>query len=401
MGNSTSSPASPRPSPSPSRSHPPPRPAPPRRKSLELPDLAGLAFSPVRPIPLPAPRPPAMLAEIEHAHSRHHTRTHPIHHRAYYAPPAALVTRPADPPRPHRRHERQQPPPPSQPPHQRASPSPRPKPRESPAESYIVSSVPTGLPSDQSQASTSTSSAASPLSTSAPTLFAAPERTVQTRITWRGIAKKVSVSRTIETAWSEPVRMSAESPASSASPPMFSVTLDLPPGNHRLRFLVDDAWRRSDDLPTAVDDDGNLVNHLEVPSLSASASSESCTWDASSYAPKPTPRPWTSAIPARLVRAQQMEESYLAARASASGLSKPAPPPIPQPPMLPRHLEKVILNRPSGMPGDDNSVLSVPNHVVLNHLGTSAIKNGVLAVGTTTRYHRKYISTIFYKPVLA
>lgn len=39
--------------------------------------------------------------------------------------------------------------------------------------------------------------------------------------------------------------------------------------------------------------------------------------------------------------------------------------------------------------GDDNSVLPVPNHVVLNHLGTSAIKNGVLAVGTTTRYHRK------------
>ncbi|KAG8955923.1 hypothetical protein FRC04_006371 [Tulasnella sp. 424] len=49
--------------------------------------------------------------------------------------------------------------------------------------------------------------------------------------------------------------------------------------------------------------------------------------------------------------------------------------------------------------GDDNSVLPVPNHVVLNHLGTSAIKNGVLAVGTTTRYHRKYISTIYYKPI--
>jgi hypothetical protein len=38
---------------------------------------------------------------------------------------------------------------------------------------------------------------------------------------------------------------------------------------------------------------------------------------------------------------------------------------------------------------DDNSILPIPNHVVLNHLTASAIRNGVLAVGTTTRYKRK------------
>lgn len=38
---------------------------------------------------------------------------------------------------------------------------------------------------------------------------------------------------------------------------------------------------------------------------------------------------------------------------------------------------------------DDASVLPVPNHVVLHHLSTSAIKNGVLAVGNTTRYKKK------------
>ncbi|KAF8508223.1 5'-AMP-activated protein kinase beta subunit, interation domain-containing protein [Gautieria morchelliformis] len=47
---------------------------------------------------------------------------------------------------------------------------------------------------------------------------------------------------------------------------------------------------------------------------------------------------------------------------------------------------------------DDTSVLPVPSHVVLHHLGTSAIKNGVLAVGDTTRYNKKYITTIYYKP---
>lgn len=81
---------------------------------------------------------------------------------------------------------------------------------------------------------------------------------------------------------------------------------------------------------------------------------------------------------------------------------------------------------------DDNSILPIPNHVVLNHLTASAIRNGTLAVGTTTRYKRKvslqrvvfpspffaslvadpfpssplcviyysqYISTLLYKPV--
>lgn len=38
---------------------------------------------------------------------------------------------------------------------------------------------------------------------------------------------------------------------------------------------------------------------------------------------------------------------------------------------------------------DDNSVLPVPSHVVLHHLGTSAIRNGVLAVADTVRYKKK------------
>jgi hypothetical protein len=38
---------------------------------------------------------------------------------------------------------------------------------------------------------------------------------------------------------------------------------------------------------------------------------------------------------------------------------------------------------------DDNSVLPDPSHVVLQHLCTSAIRNGVLAVADTTRYRGK------------
>lgn len=40
--------------------------------------------------------------------------------------------------------------------------------------------------------------------------------------------------------------------------------INLPPGPHRLKFIVDESWRCSDDLATATDADGSLVNYIEV-----------------------------------------------------------------------------------------------------------------------------------------
>jgi len=200
---------------------------------------------------------------------------------------------------------------------------------------------------------------------------------------------------------------------------------------------------------------------------------------------------WTDEIPSELVAAAREEEAYLAYTAAAEydqsgygNVHQHAPAPnIPPAPVLPRHLDKLILNvkpvQPSpsrgrererekerekererehrrkqgrsllGMtstlardvckeeagedehspipittasgtdvthlaalsqpahtrlgldgPGltDDASVLPVPSHVVLHHLSTSAIRNGVLAVGNTMRYRQKYLTTIYYKP---
>ncbi|KAF8333563.1 5'-AMP-activated protein kinase beta subunit, interation domain-containing protein [Cantharellus anzutake] len=211
---------------------------------------------------------------------------------------------------------------------------------------------------------------------------------VQTTITWRGGGTNVFLSGTFESSWKGRVRMIPES-----SPGVFSVAIRLPPGNHRLKFLVDDQWRCSDELPTATDNDGHLVNYIEVPPSA---------WDPSETASSRTSRqqtPFISHIPPHLVHSAVQEERYLSQQLAD-------PPPIPHPATLPRHLEKVILNAQrhgrdrAVMEGsrDDNSVLPIPNHVVLNHLGTSAIKNGVLAVATTMRYHKKYISTLYFKP---
>lgn len=117
---------------------------------------------------------------------------------------------------------------------------------------------------------------------------------------------------------------------------------------------------------------------------------------------------WTTVIPAQLAAYQYIEElpSLLAPAALNAHLERfPFLSPVPQPPMLPRILDKVILNTepkktwdepvngntPAGL--DDNSILAVPNHVVLNHLTASAIKNGTLGVGTTTRYRKKVSDT--------
>ncbi|PPQ71043.1 hypothetical protein CVT24_011924 [Panaeolus cyanescens] len=63
---------------------------------------------------------------------------------------------------------------------------------------------------------------------------------------------------------------------------------------------------------------------------------------------------------------------------------------------------RIITIDTANMPAhtDDASVLPVPSHVVLHHLSTSAIKNGVLAVGNTTRYREKVLFFSAYMRVI-
>lgn len=279
-----------------------------------------------------------------------------------------------------------------------------------------------------------------------------------------------------------------------------------------MKFIVDDRWRVSRELPTATDGDGNLVNYLEIPNVgpahggplsapgedlldeetrdrertrerdverikeasrrrpgssqtvrapddieAASASAKAAvlsgaippseqadqgaiTGDAHRRAAVLDLREearkaellkrgqlddvfgvdeealraaenWVQEVPESVLRAQLAEETYRdqVEGADTREQDEMQPPAIPPPPSLPRQLEKVILNSSPANPAlappgglvDDNSILPAPNHVVLNHLTASAIKGGVLAVGTTTRYKRKYVTTVFYRPVNA
>ncbi|KAF8516806.1 5'-AMP-activated protein kinase beta subunit, interation domain-containing protein [Hysterangium stoloniferum] len=362
-------------------------------------------------------------------------------------------------------------------------------------------------------------------------------------ITWKAKAAEVFLAGTFdELEWRTRERLRIEPQTG-----FHVITMHLRPGTYRIKFIVDDAWRCSPDMPTAADDDtGNLVNYIDVEDTSALelGSDERQGRDARvmkanrrrtyprrlqttalpnetrtspttrsphstsgrAYHPPLLPpsdsfwgndssqtgwehgrdgvlEKWTNVIPQPLLAAAHQEESYDTAVQAAREVRRGGAgtrgggtvgklgmgvPPIPFPPRLPRHLDKVILNtrggdKSTGSGGksrrgrkrdgnstaigmtslfspdaaggtgagmssrmnvtgfgvrggtgmeksastvameqwanaDDSSVLPVPNHVVLHHLGTSAIKNGVLAVSDTTRYNKKYITTIYYKP---
>lgn len=160
----------------------------------------------------------------------------------------------------------------------------------------------------------------------------------------------------------------------------------------------------SPDLPTTVDFGNNLVNYIEVnpddlplaqkhgasaarPEAGAEGASRSSSQTKDQPRPpkgRPVDAPacYQNAIPQYLLDFDQPEESP-AYRSAVAAIEK-----LPTPPSLPGFLGKPILNAATLMK-DDNSVLNMPNHTVLNHLATSSIKNNVLAVSATTRYHNK------------
>lgn len=180
---------------------------------------------------------------------------------------------------------------------------------------------------------------------------------------------------------------------------MFATTINILPGTHHIRFLVDNNMQTSPDLPTTVDFGNNLVNYIEVSPDDVPGTQDDLAAEAT---PQATPaeekeenqqqqrrdkdvlpvEAFTRVYPQYLLDYDEPEESSVS-QAAAAAIEK-----LPTPPSLPGFLAKPILNQATLMK-DDNSVLNMPNHTTLNHLATSSIKNGTLAVSATTRYQDK------------
>ncbi|CAH01949.1 protein kinase subunit beta [Kluyveromyces lactis] len=89
-----------------------------------------------------------------------------------------------------------------------------------------------------------------------------PERRptmVPVEITWQQGGSKVYVTGSF-TGWRKMIGLVPV----TDKPGVFHIKLQLPPGTHRFRFIVDNELRFSDFLPTATDQMGNFVNYLEI-----------------------------------------------------------------------------------------------------------------------------------------
>ncbi|CAB4377266.1 unnamed protein product [Rhizophagus irregularis] len=217
---------------------------------------------------------------------------------------------------------------------------------------------------------------------------------IPTIITWSQGGNNVFVTGTFND-WKYNVRLSKSSND-------FTTVIDLEPGTHKLKFIVDDEWKCSNDFSTATDPDGNLVNYLEVHEDDDCNSIEKESLDSSGFLSNTPPGEYTDEIPGYLLayaHSLSVTESKLKDSISDDPFEHQECMAEEQPPTLPPHLEKVILNS-SIVSKEDTSVLPVPNHVVLNHLYACSIRDGVMAVAGTTRYRKKYVTTVYYKPVI-
>lgn len=254
----------------------------------------------------------------------------------------------------------------------------------------------------------------------APELNVATKKaSVPTAFEWKRGGEKVYVTGTIFQ-WNKKHRLHPV----EGQPNLLRAIIPVKPGTHHVRFIVDSLMQCSPDLPTTVDFGNNLVNYIEVSADDLPQEDHAAVEESEAIAPnnelmapkdarrghgeieelpvKPQPKTrhalplddYLSGVPQYLVDLDKAEESR-EYRYAARAIEK-----LPSPPSLPGFMGKPILNAATPMK-DDNSVLTMPNHTVLNHLATSSIKQNVLAVSGTTRYKKKFVTTIMYKPTAA
>lgn len=266
--------------------------------------------------------------------------------------------------------------------------------------------------------------------------------TVPVGIKWKGPAREVYVIG-LFTDWLGKVRLNP------IGHDEFAVQLFLRIGYYRFQFIVDGEVRCSNNLPKATEANGNFVNWFEVVrSDGEQARRMLVSKPAQHYSGKvshnseedyfgpmadsvlelgpshtvtdneyrkitepiltPVPRKkveYTSEIPAIYTETDDFDQRVT----DLSTFLKMKK--IPEPPLLPPYLNNVLLNKrdgrhgtsprntPGSNPTNDSNVLGVPNHVILNHLITTSIKNNVLAVACINRYAGKFITQVTYSPI--
>ena len=236
--------------------------------------------------------------------------------------------------------------------------------------------------------------------------------TVPTVFRWEHGGRQVYITGTFN-GWSRQIPM-------HRSGNDFTYIHNLKRGKHAFKFIVDDEWRFAPDQPTVADIEGRINNFCDVTDFKAYVGDRDFERERNAAECGVPPRGGPHSPKA-------------AAEAEAAAGEPDIPPPLPlgpdgepllpgqpgeplkdpdgetftqavpdldeytkEPPPLPPHLRHIILNKPPQL--QDTAALPVPQHVALNHLYCTAIKDNMMVLGITQRYKTKFVTTVYFSP---
>lgn len=187
--------------------------------------------------------------------------------------------------------------------------------------------------------------------------------TVPTVFRWEHGGRQVYVTGTFN-GWSKQIPM-------HRSGNDFTYIHNLKKGKHAFKFIVDDEWRFAPDQPTVADIEGRINNFIDVSDFKAYTGDRDFEEKANSGVVDDSGGEYSQSMP-------DLDEYTK------------------EPPPLPPHLRHIILNKPPQL--TDTAALPVPQHVALNHLYCTAIKDNMMVLGITQRYKSKFVTTVYYSP---
>jgi 5'-AMP-activated protein kinase, regulatory beta subunit len=224
----------------------------------------------------------------------------------------------------------------------------------------------------------------------------------------------------------------------------FTYIHNLKRGKHAFKFIVDDEWRFAPDQPTVADIEGRINNFIDVTDFKAytgdkdfekekaaaeyggSTAAEGVEGGteggpdgagggggggAAGAAGGSAATAGASAAPTAGAAAAEDAGTISSSSATKGGGGGGRPdrdgevfshvmPDLDdytkEPPPLPPHLRHIILNKPPQL--QDTAALPVPQHVALNHLYCTAIKDNMMVLGITQRFKTKFVTTVYYSP---
>lgn len=165
----------------------------------------------------------------------------------------------------------------------------------------------------------------------------------------------------------------------------YSVALELTPGQYEYKFFADGAWKH-DPCAKSVENKFGSHNNTITVNLSDASLSISCQNTNTN-----------TDLDYEEVGSEKdkyySDDGFTQNIPDMSMYSTAGPPP-----QLPVQLRRGILNAESEE-NSDPTLLPEPQHVLLNHLYALTVRDGVMVLGATHRYKRKYVTTMLYKPI--